>query len=67
MVETKMRSIRKSKGITVAFVARQLGITARHYWKIETAYRGMRPSVKVLAKVSNVLGVPMEALVEVEE
>lgn len=65
MKETAIRRIRKSKGITATFVANQLGIGVSHYWRIETNYRGIKPTVKVIVKLSELFGVPMEALVEV--
>lgn len=64
MKETKIRQIRKSRGITASFVARQLDICISYYWKIETSYKGLKPTVKTIAKLSELFGVPMEDLVE---
>lgn len=66
MLDLKIRTVRKAKGITASFIARQLGISPRHYWKIETGWRGMRASAAMTAKVALILNVPMEELIEVD-
>ena len=64
MAETKMRQIRMSKGITAIFVAKKAGIDPAHYWRIETAYRGIQPRTKVLTKIAEALGVTINDLLE---
>ena len=61
---TKMMAIRKSKGITRAFVARQIGVSDNRMYMLETEYDGAKPTALQYKQIAEILGVTMEEIVE---
>lgn len=66
-METKMRQERKSKGWTLGYVARQVGVTKSAIHDIETGRR--KPSYEVLVKLLDLFGYkdPRELFAEAPE
>lgn len=59
-----MKLIRRSKGITAAFVARQLGVSSsRMYW-LENEYYGAKPTALQCQRIAQILGVPVQDIIE---
>ncbi|MBO8160623.1 MAG: helix-turn-helix transcriptional regulator [Thermosipho sp. (in: Bacteria)] len=57
---TKIKEIRIQKGLTQETLARQAGITLRHYQRIENNQH--TPNVKLALKIAKILNVPVENL-----
>ncbi|MFS8214766.1 helix-turn-helix domain-containing protein [Paenibacillus sp. S29] len=62
LVHSKIRDLRKSKGMTQTFVAQEVGISAQSYNMKEWGERNI--TAIELAKIAKVLDVPMEYFFE---
>ena len=62
--ETRMMAIRKSKGITRSFMARQLDVSDSWMYQMETEYDGAKPTALQYKQIAEILGVTMEEIVE---
>lgn len=56
----RIRELRKSKGFTQEQLAELVGVEPRHISRVEGGYSS--PSIERLAKISEVLGVPIKEL-----
>jgi len=59
-MKNNIANIRKQKGLTQMELAELVGVNRFHISKIERGKRS--PSVKLLVKIANVLGVPIDDL-----
>lgn len=57
-INNRVRQIRKSKGITQTFVAKELGINVQTYNGYELGRRNIK--AETLEKIANVLNEPIE-------
>ena len=62
---TNLREIRKSKGLTVQFVAKQLNVNPNTVTRYETGVR--TPDIVVLQKLADVYGVTLNELLGIPE
>ncbi len=60
-LSNRIKSQRKSKGLTQEQAAEQIGITYGSYVKIENAFQ--TPSLATLATISQVLGISSDMLI----
>lgn len=61
-----LKNIRESKGISQQNVAEKVGITRQYYQLIETGERQQKMDITLIAKLSQVLGVSMNQIIDNE-
>lgn len=61
-----LKNIRESKGISQQNVAEKVGITRQYYQLIEAGERQQKMDITLIAKLSQVLGVSMNQIIDNE-
>lgn len=61
-----LKNIRESKGISQQNVAEKVGITRQYYQLIEAGERQQKMDITLIAKLSQVLGVSMDQIIDNE-
>ena len=61
-----LEKARTEKGMTQAEIAKKLDLTENYYFRIEKGERQKKMDITLAAKLSIVLGIPLEDIVELE-
>lgn len=61
-----LKNIRETKGISQQNVAEKVGITRQYYQLIEAGERQQKMDITLIAKLSQVLGVSMNQIIDNE-